>query len=76
MYDPATTGIWRQGCAARIRVEPTRCCAVQRRIVFVPIRMRLSGALLSRYLKPHRATLIDVELLRLPARETFSMYAT
>jgi hypothetical protein len=46
------------------------------RIVFVPMRMRLSGGLLSRYLKPHRATLIDVELLRLPARETFSMYAT
>jgi len=38
--------------------------------------MRLSGDLLSRYVKPHRATLIDVELLRLPARETFSMYAT
>jgi hypothetical protein len=46
------------------------------RIVFVPMRMRLTGAMLSRYLKPHRATLIDVELLRLPARETFSMYAT
>jgi hypothetical protein len=45
------------------------------RIVFVPMRMRLSGALLSRYVRPHRATLIDVELLRLPARETFSMYA-
>jgi len=44
------------------------------RVVFVPLRMRLSAALLARYLKPHRATLIDVELLRLPARETFSMY--
>jgi hypothetical protein len=44
------------------------------RIVFVPMRMRLSAALLSRYLKPHRATLIDVELLRLPARETFSLH--
>ena len=44
------------------------------RIVFVPLRMRLNAATLSRYLKPHRATLVDVELLRLPARETFSMY--
>jgi hypothetical protein len=46
------------------------------RIVFVPLRMRLSTAQLARYVKPHRATLIDIELLRLPARETFSMYAT
>lgn len=45
------------------------------RIVFVPLRMRLNTALLARYLKPHRATLIDVELLRLPARDTFSMFA-
>jgi hypothetical protein len=44
------------------------------RIVFVPLRMRLNAALLAHYLKPHRTTLIDVELLRLPARETFSMY--
>ena len=44
------------------------------RIVFVPLRMRLNTALLARYLKPHRATLIDVELLRLPARDTFSMF--
>lgn len=45
------------------------------RIVFVPLRMRLDTAKLARYLKPDRATLIDVELLRLPARDTFSMYA-
>jgi hypothetical protein len=44
------------------------------RIVFVPLRMRLNTDQLARYVKPHRAILIDVELLRLPARETFSMY--
>jgi hypothetical protein len=44
------------------------------RIVFVPLRMRLNTTQLARYLKPHRATLIDVELLRLPARDTFSMF--
>ena len=45
------------------------------RIVFVPLRMRLSAQQLADYVQPHRATLIDVELLRLPARETFSIYA-
>ncbi|MBV8891596.1 MAG: hypothetical protein JO266_06415 [Acidobacteria bacterium] len=44
------------------------------RVVFVPLRMRLNTDQLTRYVKSHRATLIDVELLRLPARETFSMY--
>jgi hypothetical protein len=44
------------------------------RIVFVPLRMRLDVTKLARYLRPHRATLLDVELLRLPARETFSIY--
>lgn len=44
------------------------------RITFVPLRMRLNAAMLARYLQPHRATLIDVELLRLPARETFSIF--
>jgi hypothetical protein len=44
------------------------------RIVFVPLRMRLNTVLLARYLQPHRATLIDVELLRLPAHDTFSMF--
>jgi hypothetical protein len=42
--------------------------------VFVPLRMRLNTVLLARYLQPHRATLIDVELLRLPAHDTFSMF--
>ena len=46
------------------------------RVVFIPLRMRLNSAQLARYIMPHRATLIDVELLRLPARETFSMYKT
>jgi hypothetical protein len=45
------------------------------RIVFVPLRMRLNANLLARYLKPHRATLFDVILQRLPAQETFSMYS-
>lgn len=45
------------------------------RVVFVPLRMRLSAEQLASYIQPHRATLIDVELLRLPARETFSIYA-
>jgi hypothetical protein len=44
------------------------------RITFVPLRMRLDATILARYLQPHRATLIDVELLRLPARETFSIF--
>jgi hypothetical protein len=44
------------------------------RIVFLPLRMRLNAEQLARYLRPHRTTLIDVELLRLPARETFSMF--
>jgi hypothetical protein len=46
------------------------------RIIFLPLRMRLNTTQLACYLKSDRATLIDVELLRLPARETFLMYAT
>ncbi|PYP89982.1 MAG: hypothetical protein DMF61_01920 [Blastocatellia bacterium AA13] len=44
------------------------------RILFVPLRMRLPGPDLAKYVKPHQTTIIDVQMLRLPSHDTFSMY--
>ena len=44
------------------------------RIVNVPLRMRLPAKELARYLRPHRTLILDVELLRLPSRDTFALY--
>lgn len=50
------------------RVDPA---LGSRRILFVPLRMRISGAELRRWITPHQTTIIDVNLLRLPAETTF-----
>ncbi|MFC4454720.1 hypothetical protein [Deinococcus sonorensis] len=44
------------------------------RVVVVPLRLRLDSATLQRWLEPHRTTLLDVQLLRLPSVDTFQMY--
>lgn len=46
-----------------------------RRILFVPLRMRIPHADLMQWIQPHRTTIIDVELLRLPSDETFELGA-
>jgi hypothetical protein len=41
------------------------------RIRFVPLRLRISEDQLSAWIRPHRTTILDVQLLRLPAARTF-----
>jgi hypothetical protein len=41
------------------------------RILFVPLRRRVSSEQLQQWIRPHETTLIDVELLRLPSDDTF-----
>jgi hypothetical protein len=41
------------------------------RILFIPMRMRIPDALLVKFLQPHRTTIIDVELMRLPSNVAF-----
>ena len=45
------------------------------RILYIPLRMRIPADLLKQYICPHQTTIIDVELMRLPQRDTFSMYS-
>lgn len=44
-----------------------------RRILYVPLRMRIPSADLEQWIQPHRTTILDVQLLRLPSDDTFSM---
>ena len=48
--------------------------ALTNEIVFLPLRMRLPVPELERYLQPHQTTVIDIQLMRLPSRKTFSLY--
>jgi len=41
------------------------------RILFVPLRLKVSSEQLEAWLQPHRTTILDVELLRLPSDRTF-----
>lgn len=41
------------------------------RIQFVPLRLRISEAELEQWLQPHRTTILDVQLLRLPSDSAF-----
>lgn len=44
------------------------------RICFLPLRMRIPEEVLAQYVQPHRTTIIDVALVRLPDAETFSVF--
>jgi hypothetical protein len=48
--------------------------ASTKRILFVPLRMRVSSEQLQQWIRPHETTIIDVELLRLPSNDTFVMF--
>lgn len=41
------------------------------RLLYIPLRLRLTAAELQRYVQPHQTTIIDVELSRLPSNDTF-----
>ena len=42
-------------------------------IRYVPLRLRLNKTLLKKWIQPHRTTLFDVELLRMPGPDVFIM---
>lgn len=42
-------------------------------IRYVPLRMKLSKALLKQWIQPHRTTIFDIELLRIPGPDVFMM---
>lgn len=42
-------------------------------IKYVPFRLQLSSALLKQWIQPHRTTIFDVELLRIPGPDVFIM---
>lgn len=44
------------------------------RILFVPLRLRITSEELQAWIQPHRTTIVDVELLRLPSADTFVMF--
>lgn len=48
--------------------------AQTQRILFVPLRMRISANELTQWIRPNRTTVIDVELLRLPSPDTFALF--
>jgi|GEM_PF-521303 len=41
------------------------------RLVYVPLRMRLPAKELIKYIQPHRTTVFDIELMRLPSDQAF-----
>ena len=43
------------------------------RILFVPLRLRLPSDVLQAWIQPHRTTIVDIEMLRLPSEDTFVM---
>ncbi|GGR23484.1 hypothetical protein [Deinococcus ruber] len=43
------------------------------RVLVVPLRLRLDSATLERWIEPHRTTVMDVQLLRLPSDDTFEL---
>ena len=49
--------------------------ALTNEILFLPLRMRLPAAQLACFIKPHETTIVDVVLMRLPSKLTFSLYA-
>ena len=44
---------------------------VTQRVLYVPLRMRLSPARLQQFIQADRTTIIDVQLIRLPDDRTF-----
>ena len=42
-------------------------------IVYLPLRFELDAAILKQFVQPHRTTVIDVELLRLPSGNVFRL---
>jgi len=50
-----------------IDTDPTR-------ILYVPLRLRITSEQLQAWIQPHRTTIIDIRLLRLPSDDTFLLY--
>lgn len=44
------------------------------KIAYLPLRLSINGAQLSQWLRPHRTTILDVTLLRVPAPDVFSVH--
>lgn len=57
-----------------VDIEIDAVDAATNRILFVPMRLRLSSAQLQAWVQPHRTTIIDVEMLRLPSEDTFILF--
>lgn len=57
-----------------IDIEIDAVDAETNRILFVPLRLRLSSEQLQAWVQPNRTTVVDVELLRLPSADTFVLF--
>jgi hypothetical protein len=44
------------------------------RALYLPLRMRIDSELLCKWLRPHRTTILDVELMRIASNDTFMIY--
>ena len=67
---------WNERLAAvnGVDLEIDAMDAETQRILFVPLRLRLTSEQLQAWIQPNRTTIIDVELLRLPSEDTFVMF--
>jgi hypothetical protein len=57
-----------------VDIEIDAVDAETNRILFVPLRLRLTSEQLQAWVQPDRTTIIDVEMLRLPSEDTFVMF--
>jgi hypothetical protein len=46
------------------------------RVLFIPLRLKIGAADLLKWIEPHRTTVIDIQLMRLPHHVTFILRAT
>ena len=72
----ADTGAWEDRLLAvnGVDLEIDSIDPLTDEILFLPLRMRLSADRLAQFVKPHETTIIDVTLMRLPSKKTFSLY--
>lgn len=64
-------GISRLPSIGGVDLEIDATDPVTDRIVYLPIRLRIDGAELLKWLEPHRTTIVDVTLFRLPSSQAF-----
>jgi len=54
-----------------VDIEIDATDAVTNRVVFLPIRLRVDANQLQKWLRPHRTTIVDVTMFRVPSSQAF-----